>query len=260
MKKTLSTLVMTSLASLAQADMTVQNVAYEIDGEPYQGLLVFDDSVTEPRPGVLMVPNWMGVTEQAAEKAAKVAGSDYVVFVADMYGKDIRPSNADEAGAAATVVRSDRPLMRHRVNAALDVLRNQADTVALQANNLVAIGFCFGGGAVLELARSGTDIRGVVSFHGNLDTPDPQDAKSIKMPVLVLHGADDPFVPQEQVLAFEDEMRKAEVDWQLFSYGGAVHSFSDPYAKMTGKAEYHPQVAQRAFGAMRQFFNEVLAP
>ncbi|MGB7388134.1 MAG: dienelactone hydrolase family protein, partial [Pseudomonas neustonica] len=185
---------------------------------------------------------------------------DYVVFVADMYGKDIRPQNADEAGAAATVVRSDRPLMRHRVNAALDVLREQAKKVPLQTDNLVAIGFCFGGGTVLELARSGTEIKGVVSFHGNLDTPEPADADAIKMPVLVLHGADDPFVPQEQVLAFEDEMRNAKADWQLFSYGGAVHSFSDPYAKMTGKAEYHPQVAQRAFGAMRQFFNEVLTP
>lgn len=260
MKKTLSTLVMTGLATMAQADMTVQNVAYEIDGKPFQGVLVFDDSVSTPRPGVLMVPNWMGVTEQAAEKAAKVAGSEYVVFVADMYGKDIRPQNADEAGAAATVVRSDRPLMRHRVNAALSVLRDQADIVPLQTDNLVAIGFCFGGGAVLELARSGTEIKGVVSFHGNLDTPTPEDAKAIKMPVLVLHGADDPFVPQEQVSAFEDEMRNAKVDWQLISYGGAVHSFSDPYATMTGKAEYHPLVAKRAFGAMRQFFNEVLIP
>tara|TARA_R110001599_G_scaffold47208_2_gene137238 strand:- start:790 stop:1572 length:783 start_codon:yes stop_codon:yes gene_type:complete len=260
MKKTLSTLVMTGLATMAQADMTVQNVAYEIDGKPFQGVLVFDDSVSTPRPGVLMVPNWMGVTEQAAEKAAKVAGSEYVVFVADMYGKDIRPQNADEAGAAATEVRSDRPLMRHRVNAALSVLRDQADTVPLQTDNLVAIGFCFGGGAVLELARSGTEIKGVVSFHGNLDTPTPEDAKAIKMPVLVLHGADDPFVPQEQVSAFEDEMRNAKVDWQLISYGGAVHSFSDPYAAMTGKAEYHPLVAKRAFGAMRQFFNEVLIP
>mgnify|MGYP003631275265 FL=1 len=260
MQKTLSALVMTGVATMAQAEMTVENVAYEIDDEAYEGLLVFDDSVSDPRPGVLMVPNWMGVTEQAAEKAAKVAGSDYVVFVADMYGKDIRPQNADEAGAAATVVRSDRPLMRHRVNAALDVLREQAKKVPLQTDNLVAIGFCFGGGTVLELARSGTEIKGVVSFHGNLDTPEPADADAIKMPVLVLHGADDPFVPQEQVLAFEDEMRNAKADWQLFSYGGAVHSFSDPYAKMTGKAEYHPQVAQRAFGAMRQFFNEVLTP
>ncbi|MGY8811396.1 MAG: dienelactone hydrolase family protein [Pseudomonadales bacterium] len=260
MKKTLSTLVMTGLATMAQADMTVQNVAYEIDGKPFQGVLVFDDSVSTPRPGVLMVPNWMGVTEQAAEKAAKVAGSEYVVFVADMYGKDIRPQNADEAGAAATVVRSDRPLMRHRVSAALSVLRDQADIVPLQTDNLVAIGFCFGGGVVLELARSGTEIQGVVSFHGNLDTPNPADANAIEMPVLVLHGADDPFVPQEQVSAFEDEMRNAKVDWQLISYGGAVHSFSDPYATMTGKAEYHPLVAKRAFGAMRQFFNEVLIP
>ena len=112
MKRTLTTLVLSGLAGMAQADITVQTVLYEIDGQPYEGLLVFDEAVTTPRPGVLMVPNWMGVTEAAAEKAAKVAGSEYVVFVADMYGRDIRPQNADEAAAAATTVRNDRPMMR----------------------------------------------------------------------------------------------------------------------------------------------------
>lgn len=258
MKRTLTTLVLSGLAGMAQADITVQTVAYEIDGQPYEGLLVFDDAVTTPRPGVLMVPNWMGVTDAAAEKAVEVAGSDYVVFVADMYGRDIRPANADEAAAAATTVRSDRSMMRARVNAALDVLRAQQGAVPLDADNLVAIGFCFGGGTVLELARSGTDIRGVVSFHGNLDTPDPNDAKAIRMPVLVLHGADDPFVPDDQVADFTAEMRAGNVDWQLISYGGAVHSFTDPYAAMPGKAEYNPVVAKRSFMAMRQFFTEIM--
>ena len=258
MKRTLTTLVLSGLAGMAQADITVQTVLYEIDGQPYEGLLVFDEAVTTPRPGVLMVPNWMGVTEAAAEKAAKVAGSEYVVFVADMYGRDIRPQKADEAAAAATTVRNDRPMMRARANAALDVLRAQQGAVPLDIDNLAAIGFCFGGGTVLELARSGTEIRGVVSFHGNLDTPNPDDAKAIRMPLLVLHGADDPFVPEQQVADFSAEMRAANVDWQLISYGGAVHSFSDPYAAMPGKAEYNPVVAKRAFLAMKQFFAEVM--
>lgn len=244
---------------MAQAQMVVKPVDYEIDGAPHQGMLVYDDATHEARPGILMVPNWMGVTDNATKKAYRVAGSKYVVFVADMYGKDIRPENAQQAGKAATLVRSDRALMRKRVNAALEVFKAQADEVALDTSKLAAIGFCFGGGAVLELARSGTKIGAVVSFHGNLDTPDPADAKAIKTPVLVLHGANDPYVPAEQVQAFEAEMRKAGVDWQLISYGGAVHSFTDPTANLAGQAEYHPVVAQRSFQAMHQLLDEVLA-
>ncbi|MEH6670827.1 dienelactone hydrolase family protein [Halopseudomonas sp.] len=262
MKKTLSTLMIASAAGMAgtaSAAMVSAPVGYEIAGQAYEGTLVYDDAVKDKRPGLLMVPNWMGVTENATKKASQVAGSDYVVFVADLYGKDIRPQNADEASKAASTVRGDRAMMRERVNAALEVFIAQADSVPLDTDNLAAIGFCFGGGAVLELARSGTDVKGVVSFHGNLDTPDPQDAKAIRTPVLVLHGADDPFVPEEQVLAFQQEMRNAGVDWQLNSYGGAVHSFTDPAANMPGKAEYNPVVAGRAFAAMRHFLDEHMA-
>lgn len=259
MKRILTTLVFAGVAAAAQADRVTQTVAYEVDGEPYQGMLVYDGSVSDMRPGLLMVPNWMGVTERAAEKAYRAGGSEYVVFIADMYGKDIRPQDADEAGKAASFVRNDRALQRQRVNAALEVFKAQADAVALDTGRIAAIGFCFGGGTVLELARSGTDIGGVVSFHGNLDTPNAEDAKAIKTSVLVLHGADDPYVPAEQVQAFEQEMRDAEVDWQLISYGGAVHSFTDPTAAMPGQAEYHPLVAERSFAAMHQFLRERLA-
>lgn len=240
--------------------MVVKTVEYEIDGEAYQGMLVYDDTSTEQRPGILMVPNWMGVTENAARKAWRAGGSDYVVFVADLYGKSTRPANTDEAGIAAGAVKGDRALMRKRVNAALEVFKSKAGEVPLDSSRIGAIGFCFGGTSVLELARSGTEVQGVVSFHGNLDTPSPEDARQIRSPVLVLHGAIDPYVPDEQVAAFQDEMRKADVDWQLISYGGAVHSFTDPTANASGQAEYHPQVAERAFGAMRQFFNETMNP
>lgn len=259
MKKTLTTLMIAAAAGMAahaNAEIVSTPIAYEIGGQAFEGMLVYDDTVKNKRPGVLMVPNWMGVTEGAAKKAQQVAGSEYVVFVADMYGKDIRPQNADEAGKAASTVRSDRAMMRDRVNAALDVFKDQAAGIPLDVNNIGAIGFCFGGGTVLELARSGTPVQGVVSFHGNLDTPNPEDAKAIRSPVLVLHGADDPYVPDEQVQAFQVEMRNAGVDWQLNSYGGAVHSFTDPTAKMPGQAEYNPVVAERAFGAMRRFLAE----
>lgn len=243
------------LGMTAHADMVTVKWPYTIDGRSFEGMLVYDDSITTPRPALLMVPNWMGPTDDAARKAARVAGDRYVVFVADMYGTDTRPTNMEEAAAAAGAVRGDRALQRRRAQAALEILAGQ-ERVPVIAGAPGAIGFCFGGGSVLELARAGAEVRGVVSFHGNLDTPDAADARAIRTPVLVLHGADDPYVPTEQVQAFEAEMRAADVDWQLISYGGAVHSFTDPTANLPGEAQYHPQVAQRAFAHMNLFFDE----
>ena len=256
MIKTLGALILTGTASLAQADMITRTVDYHIDGEVFQGMLVYDSSISDPRPGLLMVPNWMGITDNAVKKASRVAGSDYVVFVADMYGKHIRPTDANDAAAAAGTVRADRALMRKRVQGALNVFASEA-AEQLDVSRIGAVGFCFGGTAVLELARSGAQVKGVVSFHGNLDTPEPAAQGSVNTPVLVLHGADDPHVPVEQVNAFEQEMRQAGVDdWQLISYGGAVHSFTDPTANMPGKAQYNEKVARRAFTQMNLFFAE----
>lgn len=259
MHTSLLPLALAGLVGAAEAAMVVKPVPYQIDGEAFEGLLIYDDAVTTPRPGLLMVPNWLGVTEDSAKKAARAAGDKYVVFMADMYGKAVRPSNADEAKAAATLVRSDRQLMRKRAQAAVEVLKAQTAQVALDASKLGAIGFCFGGGAVLELARSGAELKGFVSFHGNLDTPNPNDAQNIKAPILVLHGADDPAVPQAQVDGFIAEMKAAKTDWQLVSYGGAVHSFTSPVANVPGRNEYHPLVAARAFKAMNELFDEVFA-
>jgi dienelactone hydrolase len=256
-KKTLLPLLCAGMIGLTEAAVVVKPVPYEIDGEAFEGLLVYDDAVTEPRPGLVMVPNWLGVTDQSAEKAARAASDKYVVFMADLYGKAVRPSNPEEARAAATAVRGDRPLMRKRTQAAVDVFKAQGASVALDSSRMAAIGFCFGGGAVLELARAGADLKAFVSFHGNLDTPNPADAAQIKAPVLVLHGADDPAVPQAQVDGFVAEMKAAKVDWQLVSYGGAVHSFTDPYAKVPGRNEYHPVVAKRSFEAMNALLDEV---
>lgn len=243
---------------LAEAAVVVKPLAYELDGESFEGLLVYDDAITTPRPGLMMVPNWLGVTERSAEKAARAAGDKYVVFMADLYGKAVRPSNPDEAKAAATALRSDRALMRKRAQAAVDALEAQRE-VALDTGRMAAIGFCFGGGAILELARAGADLAAFVSFHGNLDTPNPDDARQIKAPVLVLHGADDPAVPKEQVDGFIAEMKAADIDWQVNSYGNAVHSFTDPYANVPGRNEYNPLVAKRAFQAMNDLLDEVFA-
>jgi dienelactone hydrolase len=259
MNKSLLPLALAGLVGSAEAAVVVKPVPYEIEGEAFEGLLIYDDAVTTPRPGLLMVPNWLGVSEDSAKKAARAAGDKYVVFMADMYGKAARPSNADEAKAAATLVRGDRPLMRKRAQAAVEVLKAQTAQVALDVSKLGAIGFCFGGGAVLELARSGAELKGFVSFHGNLDTPNPNDAQNIKAPVLVLHGADDPSVSPAQLDGFVAEMKAAKTDWQLVSYGGAVHSFTNPQANVPGRNEYHPLVAVRAFKAMDDLFAEVFA-
>ena len=146
--------------------------------------------------------------------------------------------------------------MRERADAGLKVLRAEANA---DPSRIAAIGYCFGGTTVLELARSGADLRGVVSFHGGLDTPNPEDAKNIKGKVLILHGADDPFAPKEQVLALEDEMRKAGVDYQVHLYGGAVHAFTVPEAgnDPSQGAAYNASADKRSWEAMKQFFNEI---
>ncbi|GAB6060789.1 dienelactone hydrolase family protein [Desulfonatronum parangueonense] len=245
------------LALPAQAAMTTKTVDYTINGEQFEGVIIHAEAVDAPKPGILMVPNWMGPTEQSLEKAARIAGDSYVVFMIDMYGTDIRPEDTAQARTAAGGLREDRSLMRERVNAALEVFKDQGDAIPLDTSRIAAIGFCFGGEVALELARSGAELDGVVSFHGTLGTADPADARNIKAKVLVLHGADDPLVPDDQVQEFIDEMRDADVDWQMIHYGGAVHSFTDPYAEMPGTAEYHPVVARRAFSAMKTFFEEI---
>jgi dienelactone hydrolase len=207
-----------------------------------------------------MIPNWMGPSENAYTKARKIADDDFAVFVADMYGVGVRPSNAAEAGKAAGVLRGDRPLMRQRAQKAVDVLHALAHQHPIDTDKTLAIGFCFGGGSVLELARTGTEsIQGVVSFHGDLASPTlAADTKQIKVPVLVLHGADDPYVPQADVQNFIKAMNADEVDdWTLVQFSGAVHSFTNPEAKSDG-SHYDARTTMRAFEMMENFADELL--
>lgn len=207
-------------------------------------------------PGVIVVPDWMGMTDFAKGRADELARMGYVALAADVYGKGVRPATTQEAGKLAGNFKDDRKLLRARVNAALEELRRQPD---VDAKHIVAIGYCFGGTAALELARSGADIAGVVIFHGGLDTPTPADAKNIKCKVLALHGADDPFVPAAQVAAFEKEMTDAGVDWQLIKYSGAVHAFAVPGAGTYNAkgAAYNERADRRSWQAMKLFFDEI---
>ena len=254
--KRIVSVVVGLLAATALAKPAQKPVKYEQNGTKFEGVLIYDDAVKTPRPGLVLVPNWMGINAPNLKQATEIAGKDYILFVADMYGEAVRPKSPDEAGKAAGAVKGDRVLMRARINKALEVLRAEGKAAGLDAKKLGAIGFCFGGTSVLELARSGAEVAGVVSFHGGLDAPLAADAKGITAKVLALHGADDPFVPPAEVAGFEEEMRKAKADWQLVSYGNAVHSFTDVDANMVGKAQYNATVAKRAYKAMKDFFAE----
>ena len=232
-------------------------VSYELNGTRFASTIVYEADADEPMPGILMVPNWMGPTEASLEKAKDVADEGWVVMMVDMYGVDVRPRNSTEAGEAAGVVRADREMMRARMARAQEVFLGEAG-IPLDPESLAAIGFCFGGGTVLESARSGADLTAVVSFHGDLASPTLEaDTPRIRSKVLVLHGADDPFVPQEHVTAFREAMQGTEVDWTLVQFGNEVHSFTDPEAAMPGQAEYHPEVAERSFDFMEEFFEEL---
>jgi dienelactone hydrolase len=217
---------------------------------------VYDAAIQGKRPAVLVVHQWMGLGDYEKKRAEMLARLGYNVFAADIYGKGIRPHTPTEAAAQAGKYKNDRALLRARAQAALDLLARHELS---DPQRMAAIGYCFGGTTVLELARSGAELVGVVSFHGGLSTPNPSDAKKIRAKVLALHGADDPNVPPKEVAAFEEEMRQAGVDWQLIAYGGAVHSFTDWNAGHDNSrgAAYNERADRRSWEAMKQFFAEV---
>jgi len=238
------------------AKIVTQSVEYKQGDTTLEGYLAYDDSFTGKRPGVLVVHQWMGLTDYEKHRAEQLAQLGYVAFCADIYGKGVRPKDTSEAGALASKYKTDRALLRTRVNAGLEVLEKNE---LVDTTRVAAIGYCFGGTTVIELARSGVNISGIVSFHGGLDSPTPADGKNIKCKVLVCHGADDPYVKPADLMAFEDEMRQASVDWVLIKYGGAVHSFTQPLAGNDNSkgAAYNERADRRSWVAMKQFFAEI---
>ncbi len=256
MKKLLPALLTLACALPVVAAIQTKTVEYKQGDTTLEGVLVYDDAVKTKRPGVLIVHQWMGITDYEKHRAEMLAQLGYVAFCADIYGKGVHPKDTTEAGALAGKYKNDRALLRARVAAGLEEFKksNLVDT-----KRLAAIGYCFGGTTVIELARGGAEITGVVSFHGGLDSPTPADGKNIKCKVLACHGADDPFVPAKDLAAFESEMRDNNVDWQLIAYGGAVHSFTQPMAGNDNSkgAAYHERADKRSWEAMKQFLAEL---
>lgn len=256
MKYLLAVILTVALPVTVTAAVQTQTVEYTHDGVVLEGYLAYDDTVEGPRPGVLVVHEWTGIGDYVKSRCEQLANLGYVAFAADIYGKGIRPEGPEAAGKEAGKYRSDRPLMRARAQAGLDQLRSYSQ---VDGARVAAIGYCFGGGVVLELARSGANVNGVVSFHGNLDTPNPEDAKQITGKVLVCHGAADPYVPFEQVEAFWNEMNNAHVDWRMIAYGNAVHSFTNPARGEDASqgAAYNPDADRRSWQDMQEFFGEI---
>ena len=256
MKTLIAILLMLGLPMAGWTVVRTETVEYKQGKTALEGYLAWDDALPGLRPGVLVVHEWTGLGDYVKGRCRELAGLGYVAFGADIYGKGIRPRNMDEAGKESALFKSDRMLTRERANAALVILLKNPN---VDPKRVAVIGYCFGGMVALELARSGARIAGVVTFHGALDTPTPEDARNIKAKVLALHGADDPYVTPAQVAAFEEEMRKGGVDWQLVKYGGAVHAFTNPASgndPSKGMA-YNEKADRRSWEAMKQFFSEI---
>lgn len=226
-----------------------ETVHYEHEGTPLEGYLARDASVDERRPAVLVLHDWLGVGDNVRMRAQMLARTGYVAFAADLYGAGVRPTG-DAASAEAGKYYRDLPLLRSRVAAGFSWLQQHP---AVDPARLAVIGYCFGGTAALEFARTGAPARAVVSFHGGLIAHDPSDAAQIAASLLVLTGGSDPVVPDEAVVAFEQELRGApHVDWQVTTYSGAPHAFTIP-----GTDRYRPVADARSWRALVCFLDEV---
>lgn len=240
--------------------MIVDSVTYHLGDTAFQGVIVHDEIVTAPQPLVLLAPDWMGVTDGAIASAMRLAAQDFIVFVADMYGQGVRPDGPDAAAKLVAPLKADSAAMRARARAALAALTREAAARKLAAKGLPsAVGFCFGGLNVLELARDGVALATAVSIHGDFTTGQPARPGGVAPAVLVLHGADDPIAPKAQRDAFEAEMDAAGARWSMMVFGGAVHSFTNPRAAVAGVAMFDPVAARVAFRMTRDFLLDAYA-
>lgn len=237
--------------------MSERLVEYEHAGSLLEAYLAVDEAKTGPRPGVVIAHAWGGRGEHEEGVARKLAELGYVGFVLDMFGKGVRGTSRDENRALIGPFLEDRGLLMGRMAAAVEVLRQQPET---DPERVAAIGYCFGGLCVLDLARSGADVRAVVSLHGLFAPPDPHPGKAITAKVLALHGHDDPMVPVAAVTALETELTTAGADWQIHVYGGAMHAFTNPQANDPDFGTvYNAAADRRAWATLLGFLDEAFA-
>ena len=231
-------------------------IDYKIGDQSFEGLFVYPQASKGKIPGVLVVHNWLGLSDETKKQAERMAKLGLAVFAVDVYGKGVRAKGAQDAMPLAGKYKGDRKLFRERVLRGLEILREQKE---VDPAKIVAAGYCFGGTGVIELARAGADVQAVVSFHGGLDSPNPADGKNIKAKVVVLQGADDPYVKAADIAAFQNEMRTHNVDWQMTVYGGAVHSFTEVGAGSDAKtgAAYNQKADERSFEVFKDLIGDL---
>ena len=249
-------LVVICLGTTAEAKVVGRTVAYEQGGIQLEGYLAYDDAVTGMRPGVLEVHEWWGLNEYVRGRADQLAGLGYVGFAVDMYGKGKVTKHPDTAGEWAKQVNSNVQAWQQRALAGLEVLTKQP---TMDPERIAAIGYCFGGATVQQLAYSGADIKGVVSFHGSLVLPPTEQGKQVKAKILICHGAGDPMAKPGDVEQYVAAMEKSGLDWQLVIFGGAKHSFTVPDADKVGMAAlaYSKSADQRSWADMQVFLKEI---
>ncbi|HWP39420.1 MAG TPA: dienelactone hydrolase family protein [Tepidisphaeraceae bacterium] len=248
--------VMACSASSIFAAVRTQVVHYQHGDVVLEGYLAWDDSSDAPRPAVIVVHEWWGNNQYSRRRAEQLAQLGYVGFAIDMYGKGKITDQVKQAGEWSGQIRSNPKLAMERVSAAIDVLKRQP---MVDGERLAAIGYCFGGGVVLEMARQNLPVLGVVSFHGSLASQPGAATQPIRPKILVCHGADDSFISPQELAGFKEEMRRSGADWQLIEYGGAVHAFTNPDADKAGLqgVAYNQQADRRSWQAMQNFLTEL---
>jgi len=262
MHKLVSSLLfaLTFAAIPAFAAVHEEPVTYTDGVTDMKGIIVYDDAVTGKRPGIVLVPEWWGLTKHVQGEAQKFAGQGYTALIADMYGGGKTADNPKDAGALSGGVMKDPKTMESRFNAARETL---AKHQTVDPSRIGAVGYCFGGGVVLNMARAGADLAGVATFHGTLGANTPAPAPgAVKAKVLVLNGGDDPFVKPEQIAAFKKEMDAAKVDYRFISYPGALHAFTNPEATEAGQKfnlplAYNAEADRESKAEAAQFFQDV---
>jgi dienelactone hydrolase len=258
----LGALLALTLALPAVAAVKEQPVTYQAGGTTLKGFVVYDDAKKDKRPGIVVVHEWWGITKHIHNEARRLARAGYTAFVADMYGDAKTVDNPKDAGAMSGSVMKDANVMEARFDAAREQL---AKHPSVDPARIGAVGYCFGGAVVLNMARAGADLKGVAGFHASLglNTPAPAPG-AVKAKILVLNGADDPFVKKEQYTKFEGDLKAANADFRVITYPGAVHAFTNPEATALGKKfnlplRYDAKANKAAEGEAAKFFKQVFA-